>query len=122
MRILIVDSSVQIMERLEEMLLESATVTEIDKAVSYPGAEILFKQNKPDILLLDIYLPENDSLNILKEINKSRCPPIVVILSGQTGNYIEEQYRLLGANFFFDKYHDFEKIPGLINSIAINLS
>lgn len=118
MRILIVDSSIQIIERLEEILSESAIVTEVFKSVSYEGAVTLFKQYQPDIVLLDIYLPGNDSISLLKEIKRSGFKTFVIILTAQTDSYMREQFRSLGVDLFFDKYHDFEKIPGFISSIS----
>ena len=116
MRILIVDSSVQIIERLEEMLSESANST-IYKSASRAEAVTLFEQNKPEVVLLDIYLPGNDSINFLKEIRKSGTKTFILMLSAQPDNDMQEQYRSLGVNFFFDKYHDFEKIPAFIKNL-----
>ncbi len=78
----------------------------------------LFKENKPEVVLLDIYLPGNESFKILKEIKKSPYKTSVIILAADTRKYVQERCRLLRADFFFDKYSEFEKIPSVIDLIA----
>jgi DNA-binding NarL/FixJ family response regulator len=120
MKVLIVDSSIRIIERLEEILSEAENITAIHRAVSYEEATKLFKENKHDAVLLDIFLPRNESFKLLKEIKQTGCKTSVIILSVQTDNYVQERCKSLGADFFLDKYNEFEKIPGVINGIAGN--
>ena len=119
MQILIVDSSVSIIERLEEMLSETENITAVDSAVSYEGAKNLFQENRHDAVLLDIDLPGNESLKLLREIKKAGEETCVIILFTLADNYIEAQCKYLGADFFFDKYYDFEKINRLLSSVSI---
>lgn len=118
MKILIVDSSIQIIERLEEILSEAENITVIYRATSYEEAKKLFKENKHDVVLLDIKLPGNKALKLLKEIKKNRGKTCVIILFTEINNYILELFQFLGAEFFFDKYYDFEKICGVINTLG----
>ena len=118
MQVLIIDSSIRIIERLEEIISEAETVTTVNKAVSYGEAKKLFEKNKYDMVLLDIDLPENESLQILKEIKKASGKPCVIILFTYIDNYIQEQYKFFGTDYFFDKYYDFEKISGLLCSLS----
>ena len=46
MTVLIVDSSIQIIERLKMLLLETGVVTGVYPAVSYAEAIKIFKENK----------------------------------------------------------------------------
>src|SRR5258706_732511 len=119
MLILIVDSSIQIIERLEELISESGNIITIHKAVSYEEARKLFKENKHDAVLLDIDLPGNKSLKLVREIKKTAGETCVIILSIYMDNYIQDHWKSLGADFFFDKYYDFEKISGLLSSLSL---
>ena len=118
MQVLIVDSSFQIIERLEEMLAEEENITGIASAVSYEEATKLFNETKPEVVLLDCCLPGNASLKLLKEIKETGSKTSVIVLSLQEDNYKMEQCKLLGADFLFDKYYGFEKIAGAIKTIA----
>lgn len=118
MLILIVDSSIQIIERLEEIISETENSTAIHKAISYQEAKKLLKENKYDVVVLDIDLPANESLKLLKEIKKNTLKTCVIVLSIHMDNYIQKQCKSLGVDFFFDKYYDFEKISGLVKKAS----
>lgn len=120
MLVLIVDGSIQIIERIGEMLSESNNATAINSAISYQEAITLFKKNKPSVVLLDGYLPQNLSLKLLREIKQTGYKTAVIVLSINVDDYIKEQYMLQGADYLLDKYHEFEKIPIVINAIAGN--
>ena len=116
MQILIVDRSIRVIDRLEEIVSEAENITAIHRAVCYEEAKKLFIENKHDAVLLDIDLPGNESLKLLKEIKKTGGETCVIILSIHMDNYTQEKYKSLGADFFFDKYYDFEKICGLLEA------
>jgi DNA-binding NarL/FixJ family response regulator len=117
MRVLIVDYSIRIVERLEEMLSAMENITCIYTAVSYETASNLNQRIKPDIILLDICLPANNSFKILREAKAPGSTTHVIIMAVEKGNYVNEQCNLLGADFFFDKYSEFQKIPAAVRSI-----
>jgi DNA-binding NarL/FixJ family response regulator len=118
MLILIIDNSIQIIERLEEIISETKKISAIHRALSYEDAKILYKKNKYDAVLLDINLPQNKSLKLLKEIKKTGSKTCVIMMFTHMDNYIMEQYKTLGADFFFDKYFDFEKIDWLLDTLC----
>ena len=117
MQVLIVDNSIKIIERLKDILSESGNITAIHDAVSYKDAARLLKEIKPGVVLLDTALPGNGTIELLKEIKESGSTTVVIVLSSSYDDYILRECKSNGADFFFDKYHDFEKIPGLINTI-----
>lgn len=118
MLILIIDSSIQIIERLEEIISEDENGTTIHRAVSAKEVKKLFGKNMYDLVLLDMDLPGNESLKLLKEIKKTDGKICVIILFAHIDNYIQEQCKSLGVDFFFDKYYDFDKITGLLRSLS----
>ena len=120
MTVLIVDSSTAIIERLASLISETGNVKTILKAETGKAVTELLKVSKPDVVLLDIGLPGNKSFDLIWEIKKSNAATAVIVLSIHTNVHMEEQCNSLGADYFFDKYHEFEKIPGVINSIAAN--
>ncbi|HKB45555.1 MAG TPA: response regulator [Chitinophagaceae bacterium] len=118
MLVLIIDSSVLIVERLEEIISATENITTIHRAVSYEEAKKLFRENKHDAVLLDIDLPGNESVKLLREIKKAGGETCVIMLFIYMDNYTQEKYKSLGADFFFDKYYDFEKISGLLHDVS----
>jgi|SRR5580658_9890668 DNA-binding response OmpR family regulator len=110
MLVLIIDRSLQIIERLKEMISEKVKGTIIHRAVSYESAKKLLGEKKYDAVLLDIELPEFGSVRLLKEIKKTGQKTCIIIMFTYMDNYSEELFKSLGAEYLFDKYYEFEKI------------
>ena len=117
MNTLIVESSVQIIERLAEMLLETGNVKILHLADSYDEGVKLFNEKKPDIVLLDMRLPENNSVKLLKEVKEKKPDTTVIALTIYTDDNFQQECKSHGADHIFDKYLEFEKIPILIDQL-----
>jgi two-component system response regulator (stage 0 sporulation protein A) len=59
-------------------------------------------QTKPDVLLLDIVMPEMDGLEVLRKIMKENAP-VVFIISAIGNEKIAKQALTLGARYFLVK-------------------
>jgi DNA-binding response OmpR family regulator len=118
MIVLVVDSSVHIIERLQQILSETDNIKAAYGAVSYKDATRFFKANKIDVVLLDGGLPGSMSVDLLNEIKKFDEQITVIVLANSTDSYIKVKYKLHGADYFFDKYHEFEHIPGIIDTLT----
>lgn len=119
MKILIADPSVHIAKRLMSMIQTENMAAIIYHADNCDSARKLFRQNKPRVVLLEINCPENGSLDFLQFIKESGHQTNIIVLSDFINNVIMEQCKSFGVNVFLDKYFEFEKIPGIINAIAV---
>ncbi len=117
MRILVIDNSKIIAERLEEIIANEKKIKCIEKAFTYFQAIKLYYELKPDAILLDSELPKNEALRLLKEVKKDNKKAIVIILSVQSDIYFKEKWLSYGADYYFDKYHEFEKIVEVIKTV-----
>jgi DNA-binding NarL/FixJ family response regulator len=116
--VLVVDSSVFIIERWQNILSETENIKNVYGAVAYNDASVLFKEIRPNVVLLDGGLPGTMSIDLLREFKATSENTTVIILANSVDIHVEEKCRSLGADFFFDKYHDFEKIPAFITANA----
>jgi putative two-component system response regulator len=103
-RILIVDD-----EPANVMLLEAfleQTATEIQSVTESHLAESAFIDFGPDIVLLDLHMPDPDGLEILRRLRSARASvgylPIVV-LTADTTKVARNSALLLGADDFLTK-------------------
>jgi DNA-binding response OmpR family regulator len=103
-RILIVDD-----EPANVMLLEAFlehTATEIRSITDSHLVEATFTDFAPDILLLDLHMPDPDGLEILRRLRSARASvgflPIVV-LTADTTKVARNSALLLGADDFLTK-------------------
>ena len=101
--VLVVDDETEIRESLSEILREEGyTVT-----ATATGAEalVLLRDSLYDVLLLDIWLPDRDGLDVLSEIRslESESKPEVIIISGHGTIETAVKATKLGAFDFLEK-------------------
>lgn len=118
MKVYIVDDSPLLRDRLKAMLLTSAEV-EIAGEADNPHDGIKdIRRLDPDVVILDIRMPGGNGIDIIEEIKGINSPPTVIMFT----NYPHRQYREkcmnLGADFFFEKSRDFEKIPEVLEQMS----
>lgn len=118
MKVLIVDSSEEIIGRLHEMLSELDIIRKIYKAKTCSDAITEVKKNMPDIILLDINLHNYISFKCATQILHYHKETTIIALASNSGKIDKLQSQKLRIEFFFDKYNEFEKIPQAIQDIA----
>ena len=109
LRLFIADDSELMCSRLAEALIEIGGIEIVGIAHDANEAWKSIQLFKPDVAILDICMPGGSGIDVLKHIRESHYPTKVVIFT----HYPYPQYRKrcmdLGADYFFDKYSDFEK-------------
>jgi len=122
MKVLIVDDSALVRERLKAMLSEITELEDISQARDSLEAISSFQKLNPEVVILDIRMPGGSGIDVLQEIKKSNQPPVVIVLT----NYPYPQYRRkcmdAGADFFFDKSTEFDKVTEVLNQLSQNQS
>jgi len=114
--VLIVDDSNLVVERLTEMLKELNNVNAVYSAGNVSDALNILQDTPPDILLLDINLPDASGIELLRLV-KNKYPAIMVtMVSNQSDSYYKELCRKLGAAHFVDKSKNFDIIPDIISA------
>jgi len=118
-KVLIVDDSAIIRERLKAMLSEITELENISQARDSLEAISSFQKLNPEVVILDIRMPGGSGIDVLQEIKKSNQPPVVIVLT----NYPYPQYRRkcldAGADFFFDKSTEFDKVPKVLEQLIL---
>ncbi len=124
-KIVTVDDSPFIADRLKCMLSEMSNVEFAGNATHIAEALTLIEEQKPNVVILDIHLeadlPTTNGMNLLILL-REKYPELKIIM---LTNLIEDQYRntcmFLGANYFFDKSNEFERIPEVVYEISLSL-
>jgi len=122
MKILIVDDSAIVRERLKAMLSEVTELKNISQAKDSLEALSSFQKWNLEVVILDIRMPGKSGIDVLQKIKKATTPPLVIILT----NYPYPQYRRkcieAGADFFFDKSTEFDKVTEVLKQLKQNQS
>ncbi|HEY4367926.1 MAG TPA: sigma-54 dependent transcriptional regulator [Steroidobacteraceae bacterium] len=101
-RILVVDDESEIRGLLKEILADEGY--EVDVAADAAEARARRSQHDPDLVLLDIWMPDTDGITLLREwaqANGSGCP--VVMMSGHGTVETAVEATRLGAFDFVEK-------------------
>jgi len=118
MNVLLIDDSVAILNRIQFLLQDVPCIEQIHTALNaFEGWEIITNKS-PEIVLLDIQMPEKNGLELLKEIKQHYTAINVVMITNESTDYYKPICVKYGADFFLDKSNEFEYIPTIIEKIA----
>ncbi|MEU6259422.1 response regulator transcription factor [Streptomyces sp. NPDC047043] len=116
-RVLVVDDEAMVRTGFRH-ILDTADDIEVVAAVSGGAAVRTVREARPDVVLLDIRMPDVDGLTVLAELRRMQDPPVVAILTTfDMDEYVAAALRS-GAAGFLLKDTDPEQLPYLIRSLA----
>jgi two-component system response regulator (stage 0 sporulation protein F) len=112
--ILVIDDEESIRKLLTEVLVRAHH----DVLVAQDGQEglTLYKQNKVDLVLMDILMPGTDGLEATLELTREYVDAKVIAMTGAQGdkNFLDVA-KLFGARRVFEKPFDLDKLVQAIN-------
>jgi DNA-binding NarL/FixJ family response regulator len=126
--VFIVDDSPVVRDRLVAMISELPSVEVVGQAdIAFEAIDSI-RQLRPSVVVLDISMPGGSGMYVLESIKKEKPGPTVIMLT----NFANDQYRQkclqLGADYFFDKTTEFERvtevlrqIPGTSSSVGVSV-
>lgn len=112
--VLFVEDSPFIVERMKELVAEHVKDCCLFFASTRAEAIQLLKREEPDLIFLDINLPDGNGIDILKWTKYHYPCTKVVMVSNHSGSFYRNLCENFGATQFLDKSKDFEKIPSFI--------
>jgi DNA-binding NarL/FixJ family response regulator len=120
MTVFVADDSIVLRERVLEMLGEIHGIQVVGWAEDGLHAIDGIRRLRPDAVILDIQMPQGTGLDVLKNIRGSDGIPLFIVFT----NFPYPQYRRraleCGAQFFFDKTTEFEKLRELFGRLTRN--
>ncbi|MEU1706818.1 response regulator transcription factor [Streptomyces sp. NPDC005706] len=116
-RVLVVDDEALIRTGFQH-ILDAADDIEVVAAVPGGRALTAVREAGPDVVLLDIRMPDVDGLTVLAELRRLPHPPVVAMLTTfDMDEYVETALRS-GAAGFLLKDTDPEELPFLVRALA----
>jgi DNA-binding NarL/FixJ family response regulator len=120
--VLVVDDSDVFRTRLCALLREDARIEIIGEARDVREALALFEATRPDAVVLDYCLSDGTAVAVLRYVKQSAPGCVVLVLTSLRDPVFEQVCLLSGADHFFHKATDFERVPEVLGQLATRLS
>jgi DNA-binding NarL/FixJ family response regulator len=121
-RVLIADDTANIRESLSALISHLEGIEIVGLAETGTQALEMFRTLKPDVATLDIRMPGLNGIKVLETIRRESVPTTVIVLTGLD----EAEYRRrcfdVGADYFFHKATEFEKVIDVLKDRASKLN
>jgi len=120
LKVLIIEDNVLIGKKLNELISENKSVHVLGQAKSVSEALKMFAEWNPDIIFLDINLPDGNGLDILEHLKRLKPGVRVVVFSNSANAIYKRKVKEMGSDYFLDKSKDFAKIPEVLTKIIFS--
>lgn len=108
--VLVVDDSILMLERIIPALQEIPGIELVIHAGTCKEARTILQTLKPDLILLDIQLPDKSGISLLEHIKADYQQIVVYMMTNHASEEYRELCRKLGASQFFDKSTDLDRL------------
>lgn len=120
MKILIADDSEPIVASLKKLISTGKKKVIVSAAYTINDAIVELRDNTPDLLILDIMFPEGNGLELLYEARNFPQVKTIIILTNFPYERLKSKSFAMGADYFFDKSNEFERVIEVINGFIQN--
>ena len=115
---LIVDDSAVIRRRLVSMLSEMEGVRLAGEATNAVEGAALIRKLRPDVVILDIRMPDRSGIGLLEDIKNDSEVPTIIILTNYPYAAYQKRCMELGASHFLDKSSEFDRLESVVRDLA----
>lgn len=124
-RVMIIDDSKYIIGLLERFFIDQLHFKVVATALDGTNALELYRKYKPDLLTLDLSMPNKDGKEVLKEVLEEDPDANVLIISAVRGDallkcmsmgakgYVEKPLRLSDSDFIADFTETVNEVVGI---------
>ena len=116
-KILIVDDSQEVRQRLTATLEKMSEVEVIGTAINGMSAIQMIERLKPDVVLLDIIMPQLDGFGVMEYLSEHNIMPEIIVISALTQENFVFRALNLGARYFIAKPFDEDGVRHRIKDV-----
>lgn len=113
-KVYLVDDSFAVIEKLSTLLTDIKGIDLIGHTGNAPDAIESIRKLNPDVVILDIRLLGGSGIDVLEQIKKEQPAPVVIMFTHYPYPEYQKKCMELGADYFFDKVTDVEKLIEVI--------
>ena len=113
-KLLVVDDSKLIRDSLRGLLATIAGITSVTEADSLAHALQSAWRDPPTLVILDLRLPDGLCTQIIGPLKSISCGLRIAVFTIHADDKYREQCLALGADWFFDKATEFDKLLDVV--------
>lgn len=117
MRLLIVDESEEVRDWVSEIIADGYRLQAVELAKTLRKAATILRLINPDIVILDVHLPDGCGTDFLAYIRSMQPQARTIVLTNHSHAYYQLKAQRAGADYFFDKSIG----PKILKTILENL-
>jgi DNA-binding NarL/FixJ family response regulator len=118
LRVVIADDSATLRQMLTRLCQRLPGLEVVGEAPDGLQAVKTVRQLQPDLLILDLKLPRLGGLEVLQALKAEAVSPIVIIWTGLPPEMVGDQWRALGAQYFFVKGQQVHELTQTLQGLA----
>jgi DNA-binding NarL/FixJ family response regulator len=119
LRVFIADDSDLVRERLAALISELGAIELVGQAKNAREALKAIQRLKPDVAILDIRMPGGSGIQTLRAVKATEAAPVIIMLTAFPYRIYREKCLEAGAEFFFDKTTEFDRVAQVIEQLQI---
>lgn len=117
LQIVLVDDSILMREHIVDSLYAVEGVGAIREALDVPSGLRLVQERQPDVLIIDVELPGQSGLDLLRLVRRRDTNTVIIMFSMHDHPSLRQKCAGLGADFFFHKLTEFEKVADVCREV-----
>ena len=114
---MIADDSVIVRQRLTGMLSDLEGVEIVGQADDTRAAMEMVGELVPDVAVLDVRMPTGSGADLVREIKQLYPAAKIIVLTSFPYPEVREKCLSGGADFFFDKSNEFQKVVSVVRGM-----
>ncbi len=120
LNVAIAEDNEQMMQYIDEGLKKQNEFQVVGKAADGKTLYRIVKEQQPDVVILDLILPQMDGLSVIDQVKRDpeiqKCPDFIVVSSIGDSRVTEQAFQL-GASYYMMKPFDQENLVDRIRSL-----
>nr|WP_245302689.1 response regulator transcription factor [Symbiobacterium terraclitae] len=118
MRIMLVEDQTVVREGLRQLMESDPELKVVGEAATVAEAVAQAGRLRPDVILLDLKLPDGSGLDAARQILKGSDPPAIIVLSTYGDAALVKSALALGASGYIPKTASFAEIASAVRTAA----
>ena len=103
---------------IRRILEKASNICVIDEASTGAEALRLVQELHPDVLVLDIEMPDMKGISVARELRMNKVPVCIIVLSACDDDFFIEETLQVGVDGYINKSEPPAKIREVINQVS----